>query len=60
MIKRRSFIKKSMAGTAGLTIGGLGLSSRSYGSIMGANDRINIAVVGIGGRGLAHMKPLVD
>ncbi len=56
MIKRRSFIKKSVIGTAALSIGGIGFSSRSYRSIKGANDRINIAVVGVGGRGLAHIE----
>lgn len=49
MTKRREFIKKSLIGTAGIAIGGMGLSSKSYASILGANDRINIAVVGIGG-----------
>ncbi len=55
MTKRRDFIKKSLIGTAGLTLGGIGFSSKSYASIIGANDRIMAAVVGIGGRGTAHV-----
>jgi hypothetical protein len=55
MTERRDFIKQSLMGAAGLTIGGMGLSAKSYASIMGANDRINIAVAGINGRGTAHI-----
>lgn len=58
MTKRREFIKKSLMGTAGITICGMGFSSKSYASILGANDRINIAVVGIGGRGAEHINSL--
>jgi predicted dehydrogenase len=53
--ERRDFIKKGMIGTAGIAIGGLGFSPKSYASIIGANDRINVAVVGIRGRGTAHI-----
>ncbi len=55
MTKRRDFIKKSVIGTAGIAIGGMGFSSSSYASIIGANDRITVAVIGIGGRGGAHV-----
>ena len=55
MTKRRDFIKKSLIGTAGITIGGMGFSAKSYGSIMGANERITMAVIGIRGRGKAHI-----
>ena len=54
--KRRDFIKKSLVGTAGIVIGGMGLSSKSYASIMGSNDRITMAVIGIRGRGKGHME----
>jgi len=56
MTKRRDFIKKSILGTAGLTIGGMGLTSRSYASIIGSNDRINLAVIGIRGQGGFHIE----
>lgn len=55
MTKRREFIKTGIIGTAGITIGGLGLNSKSYASILGANDRINVAVVGIRGQGGGHI-----
>ncbi len=55
MTKRRDFIKKSTLGAAGITIGGMGLSPKSYTSIIGSNERVNIAVVGIRGRGLGHI-----
>ena len=55
MTKRRDFIKQSSVGTAGIAIGAMGFSSSSYASIIGANDRIVAAVVGIGGRGGAHV-----
>ena len=45
MTKRRDFIRKSALGTAGIAIGGIGFSAKSYASIIGANERINIAVI---------------
>ncbi|MBA7559042.1 Inositol 2-dehydrogenase/D-chiro-inositol 3-dehydrogenase [subsurface metagenome] len=51
MTKRRDFIKKSVIGTAGIAIGGMGFGSKSYASIIGANERINVAVIGLGGGG---------
>ena len=41
MIKRRNFIKKSIIGTAGITIGGIGFSSKSYASIFGSSQHKN-------------------
>jgi predicted dehydrogenase len=55
MTKRREFIKQSILGTAGLTIGGMSLSPRSYASVIGSNDRINLAVIGIRGQGGTHI-----
>jgi predicted dehydrogenase len=55
MTKRREFIKKSALGTAGFAIGGLGLSAKSYSSIVGANDRIILAVIGIRNQGSFHI-----
>jgi predicted dehydrogenase len=60
MTQRRDFIKKSLIGGAGLAIGGIGLSAKSYGSIIGANDRINVAVIGIKGRGVSHIDAWCD
>lgn len=55
MTQRRDFIKKSLIGGAGVAIGGFGFSAKSYASILGANDRINVAVIGIRGRGVSHI-----
>lgn len=54
MEKRRDFVKKTLLGTAGLTIGGLGFSAKSYASILGANDRIQIGQIGAGHRAGGH------
>lgn len=56
MEKRRDFIKKSLMGTAGIAIGGMGFSAKSYASITGANERLTIAVIGIRGRGISHIE----
>jgi predicted dehydrogenase len=56
MTKRRDFIKKSLLGTAGITIGGMGFSAKSYNSVKGSNDRLVLAVVGIRGRGGDHIE----
>ena len=56
MTKRREFIRQSVLGTAGIAIGGIGLSARSYGSVVGSNERINVTVVGLRSRGTAHIE----
>jgi predicted dehydrogenase len=55
MVKRRDFIRKSLIGTAGITIGGMGFDTKSYAYITGANERINVAVIGLRSRGEAHI-----
>ncbi len=55
MSERRDFIKQSLVGGAGIAIGGMGFSAKSYGSIIGANDRINLCVIGIRGQGENHI-----
>src|SRR5690554_1070721 len=55
MMKRRDFIKKSTLGAAGIAIGAKGFSAKSYASIIGSNDRVNMAVIGIRGQGLSHI-----
>lgn len=47
---RREFVKKVALGTAGITMGGLGFSAKSYGSIIGSNDRVNVGIVGFSNR----------
>lgn len=55
MTKRRDFIKTSLMGATSLAIGGRGFNASSFRSIVGSNDRINVAVIGIRGRGMAHI-----
>lgn len=55
MTERRDFIKKSLMGTAGIAVAGMSLSAKSYGNIIGANDRINLALIGIRGQGTNHI-----
>ncbi len=52
---RREFIKKTAIGTAGIAIAGMGMTAKSYGRIIGANERMNCAVVGVNSRGGAHI-----
>lgn len=54
---RRSFIKKTALGTSAITLGAsaLSLSAKSYGAIVGANERINICVIGVRGQGNGHL-----
>ncbi|MBI4625675.1 MAG: Gfo/Idh/MocA family oxidoreductase [Verrucomicrobia bacterium] len=55
MTKRREFIKNGIIGTTGIAIGGMGFSSKSYASIVGANERIKVAVIGIRNQGTVHI-----
>ncbi len=52
---RRDFIRKTVAGSAAVSMGGIlpGFSAKSYASILGANDRIVVGVMGVHSRGLA-------
>ena len=56
-MERREFIKKAGYATAGILIGGQGLSATSYSRIMGANDRVNVAVVGYSDRFKGSLLP---
>lgn len=47
---RREFIRKSALSTAGITMGAMGFSASSYGRIIGANDRVNVGIVGFSNR----------
>ncbi len=49
---RRQFIKTTVTGTAALTIP---FTAKSYSRILGSNDRMNVAVAGINGRGRGHI-----
>lgn len=51
---RRDFVKTSMAGAAGIAITS---NAASYARILGANDRVRVAVVGAGDRALDALIP---
>lgn len=58
MSTRRQFIKHVAIGTSALSIGGVlpGFSASSYRNIIGSNDRIRIAGIGVNSRGSALAK----
>jgi predicted dehydrogenase len=53
MEKRRDFIKKVAITTGGLALSSrtFGFTAKSYNRIIGANDRIHVAIIGLNGRG---------
>ncbi|MCG2460415.1 Gfo/Idh/MocA family oxidoreductase [Flavobacteriaceae bacterium F89] len=53
-ITRRSFVKKGSAGLVGASV--LSNSALSYGRILGSNDSLQMAVIGIRGRGGSHIE----
>lgn len=55
MVTRREFLDSLAMGAAGLA---LGTTAKSYSRILGANDRLNFAVIGLNGRGYAHLDSL--
>jgi predicted dehydrogenase len=55
MVTRREFLDGLAAGAAGLA---LGTTAKSYKQILGANDRLNFAVIGLNSRGYAHLDSL--
>ncbi|RYZ47050.1 MAG: Gfo/Idh/MocA family oxidoreductase, partial [Sphingobacteriales bacterium] len=50
MSSRRQFIANSSKAAAGIYLGALGFSAKSYGRILGANDRVGVGVVGYSDR----------
>jgi predicted dehydrogenase len=50
---RKDFIRSVSLASAGLA---LGLNAKSYSRIIGANDRINFAIIGLHGRGYSHLE----
>ena len=55
MINRRTFLNEVALGTAGLAIAS---TAKSYGQILGSNDRLNFAVIGLHSRAGAHLSSL--
>lgn len=59
---RRDFLRKAAAGAAGITLGtsALGMSAKSYSRIVGANDRLSVALMGCGRRVGAFYPAIID
>src|SRR5580693_4620175 len=55
MVTRREFLDALAVGAAGLAVR---TTAKSYGQILGSNDRLNFAVIGLNGRGYAHLSSL--
>jgi predicted dehydrogenase len=55
MTTRREFLGSSALTTAALAVSS---TARSYGQILGANDRLNFAVIGLNSRAYAHLSSL--
>jgi len=55
MATRREFLSTLAVGTAGAAIGA---TAKSYGQIMGSNERLNFAVIGLNSRAYAHLSSL--
>ena len=52
MLSRRRFVRSLAAGAA------TAWSAKSYARVMGANERVNFAVIGLNGRAYAHLSSL--
>src|SRR6478672_1168296 len=55
MTTRREFLDALAVGAAGLVAG---TTAKSYAQIVGSNDRLNFAVIGLNGRAYAHLASL--
>jgi predicted dehydrogenase len=55
LVTRREFLDTLAVSTAGLAIAS---TAKSYGQIMGSNDRVNFAVIGLNSRAYAHLDSL--
>ncbi len=55
MVTRREFLDTLAVGAAGLAVSS---TAKSYGQIMGSNDRLNFAVIGLNSRAYAHLSAL--
>jgi predicted dehydrogenase len=55
MLTRREFLDGAVAGAAGLAISS---TAKSYAQIIGSNNRLNFAIIGLNGRAYAHLSSL--
>lgn len=59
---RRSFLKKVSVGTAGIVVSSaiMGMKPMNYRRIIGANERLNVAIIGLGGRYSAFIPSITN
>jgi len=55
MVRRREFLNALAVGAAGLAVG---TTAKSYSQVLGSNNRLNFAVIGLNGRAYAHLSAL--
>jgi predicted dehydrogenase len=55
MVTRREFLGRTALGAAGAA---MAASAKSYGKIVGSNERLNFAVIGLNSRAYAHLSAL--
>jgi len=55
MVTRREFLDTLAVGAAGLAVSS---TAKSYAQILGSNDRVNFAIIGLNGRAGAHLSSL--
>ncbi len=60
MSTRRNFIKKTTLAGAGVTLGSsaMAMTAKSYNNIIGSNERLNVAIAGLGRRMGAFKEPI--
>ena len=60
MTTRRNFITKTVLSGAGLAVGGsaMAMSAKSYRRIVGSNEKLNVAIAGLGRRLGAYYAPI--
>jgi predicted dehydrogenase len=60
MISRRNFIKKTTLASTAITLGSsaMAMSAKSYNNIIGSNDRLHVAIAGLGRRLGAFKQPI--
>ncbi len=57
MSSRREFISKTSKAAAGIYLGTLGLSAKSYARIIGSNERVRVGVIGFSDRFRSSLLP---
>ncbi len=54
---RREFIKKASIGVGAISLGAMGFSAKSYARIIGANERVQVGIVGFSSRFKSSLLP---